>query len=106
MRLVLDARVRRWVRRLPPVDAVAAAELTLVALLAIEVARLFWAVVTPVTPLGDWRPAEPQVAGSPAAALAGFDPFFRISAAAGAGPAVVTQLQLRLFGTRIDEASR
>lgn len=105
MRLVLDARVRRWVRRLPQIDAVAAAEQALVALLAVEVARLFWAAATPVTPLGDWRPAEPQVAGSPAAALAAFDPFFRVSGAAGAGPAVVTQLQLKLFGTRIDEAS-
>lgn len=105
MRLVLDARARRWVRRLPAVNVYSAAELGLLGLLAIQAARLVWAVATPVGPLGDWRPAEPEVAGSAAAVLASFDPFFRISGA-GTGPAAaVTQLQLKLFGTRIDEAS-
>lgn len=105
MRLVLDARARRWVGRLPGVTIYSVAELVLLAGLAVQAARLIWAVVTPVGPLGDWRPAEPAVAGSPAAALAGFDPFFRISGAGGGAPAAVTQLQLKLFGTRIDEAS-
>ncbi|MGI4733333.1 MAG: type II secretion system protein N [Janthinobacterium lividum] len=105
MRLVLDARARRWVRRLPAVNAYSAAELALLAGLAVQTARLVWAMVTPIGPLGDWRPAEPTVAGSAAAVLTGFDPFFRVSGAAGAAPATVTQLQLKLFGTRIDEAS-
>ncbi len=105
MRLVLDARARRWVRRLPAVNVYSAAELVLLAGLAVQTARLVWAIVTPVGPLGDWRPAEPQVAGSAPAVLASFDPFFRVSGAASAGPATVTQLQLKLFGTRIDEAS-
>lgn len=79
-------------------------ELVLLAILAIQCARLFWAIVTPVGPLGDWRVAQPGVGGSPVAILRGFDPFFRVSGAQGATTAV-TSLQLTLFGTRIDDAT-
>ena len=102
MRLVLDGRARRLLKRVPPVTFYSAAELLLLALLAWAVARLVWAVLTPVGPLGDWRPAAPAVAGLPADALASFDPFFRLDPETG--PATVTSLQLTLFGTRIDEA--
>lgn len=102
MRLVMDGRARRLLRRVRVVNIYGAAELALLALLAVQVARLFWTVVTPVGPLGDWRPATPAVAGLPADALASFDPFFRLQA--DTGPATVTSLQLTLFGTRIDEA--
>lgn len=102
MRLVLDGRARRLLKRVPPVTLYSAAELLLLALLAWAVARLVWAVLTPVGPLGDWRPAAPAVAGLPADALASFDPFFRLEP--DTGPATVTSLQLTLFGTRMDEA--
>ena len=69
-----------------------------------EPSATFWAVVTPVGPVGDWRVAQPGVGGSPVAILRGFDPFFRVSGAQGATSAV-TSLQLTLFGTRIDDAS-
>ena len=102
MRLVLDARARRFLRRMPAVNLYSAAELLLLALLAAAVARLIWALATPVGPLGDWRPAAPVVAGVPADTLASFDPFFLLDG--DAAPATVTPLQLTLFGTRIDEA--
>lgn len=102
MRLVMDGRARRLLRRVPVVNIYSAAELALLAGLAVQTARLAWTVLTPVGPLGDWRPAAPVVAGIPADALASFDPFFRLEG--DAGPATVTSLQLTLFGTRIDEA--
>jgi len=102
MRLKFDARARAILRRLPVVNVYTAAELALLALLAVQCARLTWVIATPVAPLGDWRPAEPTVPGSPGEILRGFDPFFRISGART--PATVTALNLTLFGTRIDEA--
>ncbi len=104
MRLELDARARRLLRRLPRTNLYSALELLLLAALAVQCARLVWVIVTPVTPLGNWRPTEPGVSGSPAAILRGFDPFFRLSTG-DAAPAVVTSLQLTLFGTRIDDAT-
>ncbi|WP_454278108.1 type II secretion system protein N [Sphingomonas sp. Marseille-Q8236] len=103
MRLRLDARGRRLLRRLPVVNVYSVAELALMAGLAVQGARLLWVIVTPISPLGDWRPAAPVVAGSTAAILEGFDPFFRLQGAQAA-PAAVTNLQLTLYGTRIDEA--
>ena len=102
MRLVMDARARRLLRRLPTVNLYSVGELLLLGALAAQVARLIWVLATPVGPLGDWRPAAPVVAGIPADALASFDPFFRLDG--DVGPATVTSLQLTLFGTRIDEA--
>lgn len=104
MRLRLDARGRRLLRRLPVVNVYSVAELALMAVLAVQGARLLWVLATPVSPLGDWRPAAPVIAGSTAAILDGFDPFFRLQGQQAA-PAAVTSLQLTLFGTRIDEAS-
>ncbi|MGY2736185.1 type II secretion system protein N [Sphingomonas sp. UYP23] len=104
MRLVLDARARAFLRRLPVTTVYSTLELALIALLAIQSARLVWAVLTPVGPVGIWRPEQGAVAGSPEAILRGFDPFYRASGGDAVGPAVVTTLQLTLFGVRIDEA--
>ncbi len=104
MRLVLDTRARALLRRVPVTKVHTGLELLLIALLAVQAARLVWAVVTPVGPVGAWRPERGALAGSPQAILHGFDPFFRASGGAAAGPAVVTNLQLTLYGTRIDEA--
>ena len=104
MRLKLDARTRRILRRLPVVNVYSLAELVLIAGLATQCARLAWTLVTPVSPLGDWRPAEVSVPGRPYDVLAGFDPFFRLGGVQQ-GPATVTALQLTLFGIRVDEAS-
>ena len=104
MRLVLDARARAFLRRVPVTKVYTGVELLLIALLAVQAARLVWAVVTPVGPVGAWRPEPGALGGNPQAILHGFDPFFRLSGGDAAGPAVVTDLQLTLFGTRIDEA--
>lgn len=103
MRLSFDARARALLRRIPVVNVYSLAELVLLGVLAVQCARLVWTVVTPVTPLGDWRPAGVTLPSAPGEVLRGFDPFYRISGVQS-GPAVVTSLQLKLFGTRIDEA--
>ena len=103
MQLKLDARARRILRRLPVVNVYTLAELLLIAGLAVQCARLLWALATPVGPLGDWRPAGITLSGRPADILSGFDPFFRLEQQQG--PATVTQLSLTLFGIRVNEAS-
>ncbi len=105
MRLELDARARSLLRRLPRTNVYSVLELLLLAGLAVQCARLVWAILTPVGPLGDWRPAQPGGVGAPTAILRTFDPFFRSSGGDAAAPAVVTSLQLVLFGTRLDEAN-
>ncbi|MFA6122766.1 MAG: type II secretion system protein N [Sphingomonas sp.] len=104
MRLVLDARARGLLRRVPVTKVYSGLELVLIALLAVQGARLVLALVTPVDAVGMWHPERGSVAGSPQALLQGFDPFFRISGGDAPGPAVVTSLQLTLYGTRIDAA--
>ena len=103
MRQRLSPRADRLIRRLPRFTALSAFETLLLALIAVQAARLVWTLVTPVGPVGDWRPAG--VAALPAgdSALADFDPFFRLSA--GTGPGVVTGLNLRLYGVREDRAT-
>lgn len=103
MRLSPSPRLRALIRRFPALNLYSLGELLLFGILAIQCARLFWAIVTPVGPLGDWRVAQPGAGGSPVAILRGFDPFFRVSGAQS-GATAVTSLQLTLFGTRIDDA--
>ena len=104
MRLVLDARARALLRRLPRTNVYTALELLLLAGLAVQCARLFWVLVTPVGALGPWQPVRSGFSGSPTAVLQGFDPFFRLSGGADNKTVVVTSLQLTLFGTRVNEA--
>jgi general secretion pathway protein C len=101
MRLAFDSR--RLIGRARGVNGWTVLELALLALLALQCARLIWTALTPVGPLGDWR-SQPATGGeASAAALGGFDPFFRLSGAAG--PVTVTSLNLKLFGVRQDQAS-
>jgi len=103
MLLRLDARARRLLQRLPSRYVYTGAELLLLTFLAFQLARLAWAAVTPVEPLGDWT--RPRGAPAPAESpiLREFDPFFRT--AADAGPVTVTSLDLVLLGTRVDTVS-
>jgi general secretion pathway protein C len=104
VRLAIDPRRWRLFQRLPRYSLLSVAELLLLTLLAVQCARLFWALVTPLGPLGDWRPSGgPDLARARAALSSGFDPFFRLAPAQGS--AVVTSLQLKLFGVRVDEAT-
>jgi general secretion pathway protein C len=107
MRLALDPRARRLLRRLPRTTVYSVLELILLSLLAMQCARLVWTLVTPLGPVGNWkteaalRPVQPTTS----ALLGSFDPFFRASSSAAAAPAVVTSLNLKLFGVREDRAS-
>lgn len=86
-------------KRLPYVVVV----VILLALLALQSARLIWAMVTPVGLVGNWN-AVGSGNATDEALLTRFDPFFRDGVGAG-GPAVVTNLALKLFGVRVNEAS-
>ena len=106
MRLALDPRARRLLRRVPRTNVYSALELVLLSLLALQSARLVWTIVTPVGPIGDWKASallRPPLPPS-TALLGGFDPFFRLSNQ-GAAPVVVTSLNLKLYGVREDRAS-
>lgn len=67
--------------------------------LAIQSARFLWALVTPVTPIGDWRPASvtPMSPDAQAAILASVNPFDR--ATSGAATASLPN-DLKLYGVR------
>lgn len=104
MLLRFDTRATKLLRQLPQRYAYTGVELALLTLLAFQLARLTWAVLTPVGPLGDWRPAAAPVAPpTEAAVLRDFDAFYRT--AADAGPVAVTSLNLTLLGTRVDTVS-
>ncbi|MFC4294941.1 type II secretion system protein N [Novosphingobium tardum] len=80
----------------------------LAALIAILGAQLAWMIVTPVSPLGDWRPATVRVLSpqARAALFAGFDPFNRNRTVQGTATVdVVTSLALTLFGVRVNAAT-
>lgn len=103
MRIATSSRAQLLIERVRRPSLYSLAELTLIALIAIQLARLFWLLVTPLGPVGDWRP--PALLAQPAATarLGDFDPFFRLAGAGG--PVAVTGLNLRLFGTREDQAT-
>jgi len=84
-------------RSISPRSAYRALEVALLILIAVQLARLVWAIVTPAGPLGEVRPTQIALQGND-----GFDPFFRIGDQPGS--MVVTSLALKLFGVRVDEA--
>lgn len=104
MPLSLNARAQRLLRRMPWTTVYSALEIALLAALAIQCARLVWAIVTEVGPLGDRRSdCGATVLAAPDNALfERFDRFFRLE---GNAPIVVTDLNLVLFGIREDRAS-
>lgn len=106
MRVRLDSRALRILRRVPHTTVYSAMELLLLSLLAVQCARLAWTIVTPVGPVGEWKATSAlRPPPAPAASLvAGFDPFFRLSGASTA-PLVVTSLNLKLYGVRENRAS-
>lgn len=81
----------------------AVASALIVMLILWQTARLFWAVASPIGAVGDWRPATIRTSGAGMAELRGFDPFFRLEP--GGEETVVTSLELKLFGVRVDSAS-
>lgn len=102
----LAERVRgqfRTITLLPMVNILIA---LIVILLAVQVTRLFWIIVTPVGPLAGWRAPSVNVVPPSArqALFNGFDPFYPMNAAA-ATTQNVTSLNLVLFGVRTNESS-
>jgi general secretion pathway protein C len=95
-------RTARFAGRLKRLTVYSAAELLLLVLIAAQAARLVWVMLVPPGPVGDWR-AQSVTAPADPALLSSFDPFFRLSGAAG--PAVVTSLNLKLTGVREDRAT-
>lgn len=94
---------RRLARRISIYKSV---ELLLIAALAVLAARLVWAVVTPLGPMGAWRLNEPGVEEGAADILRGATPFFRLDPARPDAPAAsVTSLNLTVFGIRLDSAT-
>ncbi len=59
-------------------------------------------LIAPIGPLGDWKAPSSLTARPAAASIGDFDPFFRLS---GGGQAVVTGLNLKLYGVREDRAT-
>jgi len=101
-RPALNSRGGLLLARLPRPTVYSTAELVLIALIAVQAARLVWTALGPLGPVGEWR-ATNALAAPGDAVLAGFDPFFRLQTASG--PATVTALNLKLYGTREDRAS-
>lgn len=104
MAVALNPRAERLLARLPRLTVYSAGELLLLVLVAVQAARLFWALLTPLGPVGEYRALNTAVPlQQSVGTLATFDPFFR--QVAGAAPVVVTALDIRLYGTREDRAT-
>ncbi|GGI91525.1 hypothetical protein GCM10007973_29760 [Polymorphobacter multimanifer] len=102
---MMRGRALRQASLLPdtlPAQILRGAELALLLLAGLLLARLGWALLTPAGPFGTPRGA-PALAAIDPAALGRFDPFFRTRAEAA--PAAVSNLDLTLVGTRVDGAS-
>lgn len=82
-------------------------ERMLLALIMVQIARLIWAVATPVGSFGMWdgRQAQIMSANARQALFASFDPFFRADAPSGDGNAVVTSLAITVHGIRLNEGT-
>jgi general secretion pathway protein C len=106
MAVALNPRAERLLARLPRFTVYSLLELLLLVLIAVQCARLFWALLTPLGPVGQYRALNTALPLTQASAsLATFDPFFRQAPNAAAAPVVVTALNIQLFGTREDRAT-
>lgn len=94
-------------RRLAPIDWTRVAEKLLLGLLALQCARLVWAVLTPDGSFGPWEGRQAQFPNSAArqALFSSFDPFYRAGPQQAAGGGVVTSLALTVYGIRLNEGS-
>jgi general secretion pathway protein C len=90
MAVSLNPRAERLLARLPRVTVFSLLELLLLVLIAVQCARLFWAALTPLGPLGEWKALDlMRPAAAPGPLLGSFDPFFRQAPGAAAGQAPV-----------------
>ncbi len=106
MRVPISDSLQTLGRRLRPINWWRVAEMLALALLALQIARLIWALVTPVGSYGPWegRHADIPSAAARQALFSSFDPFFR-TGAPQAGSGVVTSLAITVYGIRLNEGS-
>lgn len=106
MAITLTERVKLQSRKITVVPAGHLILGVLAVLTAVQIARFFWILITPVGPVNDWRAPSVNIVPQSArmALFAGFDPFFRNDAAADSTQNV-TSLSLTLFGVRTNESS-
>ena len=106
MRVPFGDKLQGWRRYARPVDWLGLVEKLLLAVLALQLARLVWVLLTPVGAFGPWEGRQVQVLSASArqALFASFDPFFR-TGAPQAGNGVVTSLALTLYGVRLNEGT-
>jgi len=110
MAVSLNPRAERLLARLPRFTVYSALELLLLLLIAIQCARLFWAALTPLGPVGEWKALDLMRPATPVGAVLGsLDPFFRqplgAPGAPSQAPAVVTALDIRLHGITANQAT-
>jgi len=106
MRVPFGDKLQGWRRYARPVDWLGLVEKLLLAVLALQLARLIWVLLTPVGAFGPWEGRQAQLLSASArqALFASFDPFFR-TGAPQAGNGVVTSLALTLYGVRLNEGT-
>lgn len=106
MRVPFGENIRGWGNRVGHIDWLALAEKLLLALLALQCARLLWAVLTPVGSFGAWEGRHAQFPSVPArqALFSSFDPFYR-GGSAQQGGGVVTSLAITVYGIRLNEGT-
>lgn len=107
MRVPFNDNMGRWSRNIRAIDWSIAFERLLLVLVAVQCARLIWAIVTPVGSFGAWEGRQAQILSPSArqALFASFDPFFPAGGPPQAGSVVVTSLALTLYGIRLNEGS-
>lgn len=106
MRVAFSDTIRNLGGRLRPIDWLSVVEKLLLGLLALQCARLLWAVLTPVGSFGPWegRQAHFLPVAERQALFSSFDPFYR-DGLQQSGGGVVTSLALTVYGIRLNEGS-
>jgi len=106
MAVSLNPRAERLLARVRRVSVYSLLELLLLVLIAIQCARLFWGVLTPVGPLGEFKALDLMRTGPPPGPqLGSFDPFFRQAPGLAQAPVTVTALDIRLYGITANRAT-
>ena len=101
MRNAVKRQADRLAGGIAPGPLLSLVEFALLGTLGLALARLVWAIVTPVDPIGNWQPQRSLVAPD-TSIIGSFDPFFR---QANDAVTQVSSLGLTLLGTRVDTVS-
>ena len=107
MRVPFRDNIQSLGNRLAPIDWLRVVEKLILGLLALQCARLLWAVLTPVGSFGPWegRQAQFPTLAARQSLFSSFDPFYRRGSQQAASGGVVTSLALTVYGIRLNEGS-